>query len=70
MTKSKASATGVNAQEAETKLPQPDKGQDLDAEIVRDLDADGEANEARGGVCWGTCMVTCPASGLTPTLQK
>jgi hypothetical protein len=37
---------------------QPEEGADLDAEIVRDLEASDQADDARGGYCVSYSCVT------------
>jgi hypothetical protein len=51
MTKANDPTISTDDQESEASKRQPLKGEPLDAEIVRDLDADEAAVEARGGGC-------------------
>jgi hypothetical protein len=51
MTKAKDRTESAKDQESKAGSKRPDDGQELDAEIVRDLEVDEQANDVRGGPC-------------------
>jgi hypothetical protein len=58
MTKLKDPTTAVEGQQQQQPPPpeEPAEGHALDAEIVRDLEVDEQADDAHGG---GWCLMTC-----------
>jgi hypothetical protein len=51
MTQAKDRTESAKDQESMAGSKRPDDGQELDAEIVRDLEVDEQASDVRGGPC-------------------
>jgi hypothetical protein len=63
MTTKKESTPHAERQGPQRLPPEPDRREELDAEIVRDLEVDERAADVRGGICASShAGVNCVAS--------
>ena len=58
VTKPKDQPTDVEGRAQQAQREEPSEARELDAEIVRDLEVDEQADGIRGGQCWITCALT------------